>query len=65
MILGVENSKYHSNKRVTAQERHILSQSSEVTEFEKRETIYDRHREALSVEIRLEFCFTQKELNFV
>ena len=49
---GVSNHKFHVVKKISQQARHILSKSSEENEFDRREAIYDNHREALCVEFR-------------
>ena len=57
---GVSNHKFHVVKKISQQARHILSKSSEENEFDRREAIYDNHREALCVEFRWLLYFNIK-----
>ena len=57
IISGVVNSKWHKKKKVSPQDRLLISKTSEEADYTKREAVFSSHREDLCVEFRFAFLY--------
>ena len=62
MFSGVVNSKWHKKKKVSPQDRLLLSKTSDESDFAKREAVFSSHREDLCVEFRFVLLLEDKEI---